>query len=79
MDSFTVKLIIRGYHIYEEMWSSVIEVLVCHCNTQNCHDPFAIAACKGTTVVRQIPRWISAIFYVYLGKPGARITWNTWL
>ena len=51
MDSFTVKSVIRGYHIYEEVWSSVIgEVLVCHCNTRNCHDPFAVATCKGTTV-----------------------------
>ena len=70
MDSFTVESIIRGYHIYEEMWSSVIEVLVCRCNTQSRHDPFAIAICKGTTVVRQITRWISMICYVYLGKPG---------
>ena len=51
MDSFTVESVIRGYHIYEEVWSSVIgEVLVCRCNTRNCHDPFAVATCKGTTV-----------------------------
>ena len=38
------------YHIYEEVWSSVIgEVLVCHCDTQNHHDPLAVATCKGTT------------------------------
>ena len=37
------------YHIYEEVWSSVIEVLVCHRDTRNRHDPLAVATCKGTT------------------------------
>ena len=27
------------------------EVLVCHRNTRNCDDPFAVATCKSTTVV----------------------------
>ena len=59
VDSFTV---IRGYHVYEEVWSSVIgEVLVCRRDTRNRHDPFAVATCKGTTVVGHVPRRISAI------------------
>ena len=38
------------YHIYEEVWSSVIgEVLVSHRDTRNRHDPLAVATCKGTT------------------------------
>ena len=56
------------------------EVLVCRRDTQNLHnrfqDPFAIATCKGTTVVGQVPRWISVIYYVFLGKPGASITYS---
>ena len=64
MDLFTVESIIRGYHIYEEVWSNVIGVvLVCHRDTQNHHDPFAVATCKGTTVVGHIPR---RIYMVYL-------------
>ena len=44
VDSFIVKLVIRRFHIYEEVWSSVIgEVLVCRRDTQNCHDPLAVA------------------------------------
>ena len=50
------------------------EVLVCHCDTRNCHDPFAIATCKGMAVVEHVPRRISSICYVFLGKPGASIT-----
>ena len=75
MDSFTVESVIRRYHVYEEVWSSVIgEVLVCRRDTRNRHDPFAVATCKGTTVVGHVPRRISAICYVFLGKPGASIT-----
>ena len=80
MDLFTVELVIRGYHIYEEVWSSIIgEVLVCHRDTRNCHDPFAIATCKGTTIVEHVPRRISAIGYFFLGKPNMLFCWFTWL
>ena len=79
MDSYTVESVIsRGYHIYEEVWSSVYsrigEVLICRCDTRNHHDPFAVATCKSMTVVGRVPRWISAICHVFLGKPGASIT-----
>ena len=77
VDSFIVESIIRGYHIYKEVWSSVIGsekcwfVAVTHKITM--HDPFAVATCKGTTVVECIPKWISTICYVFLGKPQASI------
>ena len=38
------RLLEDTYHIYEEVWSSVIgEVLVCRRDTRNHHDPFAVA------------------------------------
>ena len=49
LDSFTIESVIRGYHIYEETWSSVHvigEVLVCRHDTLDHHDPFAIATCS---------------------------------
>ena len=47
VDSFTVESVIRGYHIYEEVWSSIIgEVLACCQDTRGHHDPFAIATCS---------------------------------
>ena len=37
------------------VWSSVIgKVLVCRHDTRNHHDPFAVATCKGTTVVGHV-------------------------
>ena len=56
------------YHIYEEVWSSVIEVLVCRRDTRNRHDPFAVATFKSTTVVGHVPSFVA-----FLGKPGASI------
>ena len=57
---------VNSFH--EEVWSSVIgEMLVCHHDTRNRHDPFAVATCKGTTVVGHVSRWISAICWESLG------------
>ena len=35
---------------------------------------FAVAVCKGTTVVGHVPRKICGASYVFLGKTGATIT-----
>ena len=43
-------------------------------NVRNHHDPFAVMVCKETTVVGHVPRKISAVCYVFLGKTGATIT-----
>ena len=51
-------------------------MLVCHHDTQNRHDPFPVATCKGKAVVGYVPRRISAICYVFLRKPGASITYS---
>ena len=75
VESFTIDSMIRGYHVYKDVWSSFIgEVLYCRRDIRNHHDPFAVAMCKGTTVVGHVPRKISAVCYVFLGKTGATIT-----
>ena len=54
-----------------------MQVLVCRCDTRNRHDPLPllhVKRCKGTIVVGQVPRRISAICYAFLGKPGTSIT-----
>ena len=71
MDSFTVKSVIRGYHIYEE-------VCMVKCNSRSAgfvavtHETpwsFAVATCKGMTVVGRMPyldrylRFVSYIFF----------------
>ena len=75
VESFTIDSMIRGYHVYKDVWSSFIgEMLYCRRDVRNHHDPFAAAVCKGTTVVGHMPRKISAACYVFLGKAGATIT-----
>ena len=50
-----IWLLEDAYHIYEEMWSSLIgEELVYYRDTRNHHDPFAVATYKGMTVVRHV-------------------------
>jgi len=75
VESFTMDSMIRGYHVYKDIWSTFVgEVLYCRRDVRNHHDPFAVAVCKGTTVVGHVPRKISATCYVFLGKTGATIT-----
>ena len=52
VDSFTVESVIR---VYEEVCSVIEEVLVCHRDTRNRHDPLHLLHVKGTTLVRHIP------------------------
>ena len=49
------RLLEDTYQIYEVLLSLTGEVLVCCRYTRNCHDPFTVATCKGTTVVRHLP------------------------
>ena len=58
VESFIIDSMIRGYHVYKDIWSSFIEVLHCRRDVWNHHSPFAIAhvVCKGTTVVGHVPR-----------------------
>ena len=60
-ESFTIDSMIRVCHFYKDVLSD-------KCCT------FAVAMCKGKTVVRHMPRKISAICYAFLGKTGATIT-----
>ena len=48
---------IRGYHVYKDVWSSFIEeVPYCCRDVHNHHNPFAVAMCKGTTAVGHMPK-----------------------
>ena len=60
------------------MWPSVIgEMLVCHHDTRNRYDPFAVATCKGATVASKARSYLDGpdtCDLLFLGKPGASIT-----
>ena len=72
MPSLSIESMICSYHVYKNSWVPVIdEVLVCHRQGHNFHDPFAVAVHKGTTVVGHVPRCISAMCCTPLVFPMA--------
>ena len=53
---FTVSAMIRGYHVYKEVWNAEVnEELLCEREVGNCSDTFAVAVKKGTVMVGHVP------------------------
>ena len=46
----------------------------CQLEQHNYHDPFAVSVMKGSVIVGHVPRQISAIYYVFLGKHNSSIS-----
>lgn len=62
---------IRGYHVYQSIWTPVIgEELCCARELSNPQDPFAVKITKGGSTVGHIPRKISSVCAVFLQKGG---------
>ena len=52
MASFEIEAMVRGYHIYKDVWSAVIdEEFPCKQEDGNRFDPFAVAVCNGNIVI----------------------------
>ena len=52
MASFEIEAMVRGYHIYKDVWSAVIEEeFPCKREEGNRYDPFAVAVCNGDIVI----------------------------
>ena len=70
--TFSVEAMIRGYHVYKDIWTAVVnEQLRCQREPYNTSDPFAVAVVKDDTTVGHVPRKISAICSLFLRKKGA--------
>ena len=73
--SFSVESMVRGHHIYKDRWCPHInEELDCQLEQHNYHDPFAVSVMKCSVIVGHVPRQISAIYYVFLGKHNSSIS-----
>ena len=60
MASFSVEAMVRGYHIYEDIWTAVVgEEFLCKREISNTFDPFTVAVMRGDTVIGHVPRKIS--------------------
>ena len=73
MFKFEIQSCVRGYHIYQAIWSSTIgEVLNCAREPRNRTDPFAVATKKaGGVVVGHVPREFSCVFSTFLLHGGS--------
>ena len=71
---FSFEAMIRGYHIYKDIWDSEIgERLSCQVERNNRHDTHAVAVIKSNNVVGHLPQKISLICSLFLGRSGTSI------
>ena len=50
MASFSVEAMVRGYHVYQDIWTAVVgEDFPCKKEAGNTFDPFAVAVMRGDT------------------------------
>ena len=71
MFEFNVNSMVRGYHVYQEVWEVLIgEVLSCVREAGNRHDPYAIAVKKDKLVIGHLPCKISCICSIFILRRG---------
>ena len=71
MPTFEVEAIVRGYHVYEEIWdASIGEELLCARAPTNPRDPFTVAVVKSDQIVGHIPLKISSVCSLFLRHEG---------
>ena len=76
MSSFSIESMVRGHHIYKDRWCPHIdEELTYQRERHSYHDPpRAVSLLKSSVIVEHVPRHISAICYVFLGKHYSSIS-----
>jgi len=75
MESYESEQVVCGHRVYKSIWTPFIgEELICHQESGNTSDPFAVAVLKpdspGGMVVGHVPRKISAACSVFLELGG---------
>ena len=73
-EKYTFKSYVRGFHVYQEIWTPVIgEFLECSHEPRNVEDKNAIAVIKDGTVVGHLSRCFSLWMKMFLGLPKSKI------
>ena len=61
----------KPHHVYQEEWKPVLdEMLLCHHEFANVHDPFAVKVMKAGNTVGHLPKKISSICSLFIMKGG---------
>ena len=70
---FTVSAMVRGYHVYQEVWEVCIsEILPCIREVGHRHDPYVIAVKKDEIVVGYLSHKISCICSIFIQRGGKK-------
>ena len=69
MASFSVEAMVRGYHVYKDIWLlfNLGEELPCQHEGGNRADPFAVAVVRWEAIVGHVPKKIS-VYTFYLRR-----------
>ena len=71
MEIHEVESIVRGYHIYKDIWSAAVgSTLSCWQERFNPHDSYAVAVIKDDVAVGHVPRNISVACSAFLRRGG---------
>ncbi len=74
MPTFEVEAMVRGYHVYEDIWdASIDEELLCAREPGNPCDRFAVAVVKSDQTVGHVPLKISSVCSQFLQHGGTII------
>jgi len=69
MASFEIEAMVRGYHIYKDVWSALIdEEFPCKREDGNRFDPFAVAVCNGDIVMTRSKKDFIHLFAIYSSR-----------
>ena len=73
VEAFCLNSVVRGHHIYKDIWSSVHgEELHCKREIGNVHDLYAVSVIKHETgIVGHLPKQISTPCHLFLRKGGS--------
>ncbi len=72
MAAFSVEAMVRGYHVYESIWTAVVgEEFPCVREPGNTFDPLAVAVKREETIIGHVPRKISSTCALFLRRGGA--------
>ena len=82
MSSFSVESMVRGYHVYKDIWDAVVrEEFPCKREDGNRVDPIVVAVVRGDTVIGHVPKKILSICSLYLRRDNSivcRVTGSRW-
>jgi len=72
MESHVVESCVRGFHVYQDIWTPTIgERLPCETEDRNPMDPYAVAIKKRMVVIGHVLCKISAACFLFIQRGGA--------